>query len=103
VLGLVLWSATSYISGRAEPWDSSFYWSGSYPLSLLLTGCLGFAFPERTWRWAVAMTFTQLPILLFAGSDFGLLPLGLILLAFLALPAVLTGWIGGRLRRWSKA
>lgn len=103
MLGAILWGMTSHLSGRNEPWDSGAYWSASYPLALLLSGCLGFAFPERTWRWAVLLIFTQLPIMLVGGSGLGLLPLGLILLGFLSLPAIFLAAVGARLRRWAEA
>lgn len=102
-LGVLLWGATAYLGGRREPWDSGTYWSTSYPVALLISGCLGFAFPERTWRWAMILIFAQLPVMLVAGSGLGLLPLGLILLAFLSLPAILMAAIGARLRRWAEA
>lgn len=99
VSGLVLWAATSALSGRREPWDWSGYWTVSYPLALLLAGVLGALFPQRPWRWALVVIFSQMIVMLFGGSGFGLLPLGLILLGVLSLPAIAVAKLGARLRR----
>jgi hypothetical protein len=61
---------------------------GAYPLSVVLAGCLGYWVPEKPWRWGLAVMLVQPVLLTFSGSDFSLLPLGLILFAILALPAM---------------
>jgi hypothetical protein len=86
--GAILWLATAAISGRGEAWDSSLYWMGAYPLAVALAGALGFWVPEKPWRWGLAVMLVQAVLLTFSGSDFSLLPLGLILFAILALPAI---------------
>lgn len=100
-IGLALWSVTAWLAGGREPWDTSIYWTGAYPLALIAAAALGFAFPERSWRWALGLMLAQLPVMLAGGSGFGLLPLGLVLLGVLSLPAVLTAKLGAWLRRWS--
>lgn len=101
VAGTVLWSATAHFGGRAEPWDSELYWTGAYPAALALSAVLGFAFPHRSWRWALALMLSQTLVMLAGGAGFGLLPLGMILMAVLSVPAVLTARVGARLRRWA--
>jgi len=96
--GAALWLATAAISGRREAWDSSLYWTVAYPLSIVVAGTLGYRFPEKPWRWALAVMLAQAVALAFAGSDFSLLPLGLILFAVLALPAVVLARIMAKLR-----
>ncbi|HWK75318.1 MAG TPA: hypothetical protein VNQ81_13660 [Povalibacter sp.] len=86
--GAILWLATAAISGRTEAWDSPLYWIAAYPLSILLAGFLGYSAPERPWRWGLGVMLVQAVVLVVSGSDFGLLPLGLILFAVLALPAI---------------
>jgi hypothetical protein len=98
--GLILWSAASYLAGGGEPWDSGTYWTGAYPLAVIMAAALGFAFPERSWRWALGIMLAQLPVMLATESGFGLLPLGLVLLGVLSLPAILTAKLGAWLRRW---
>ena len=39
--GAVLWQAIAMISGKTEAWDTSSYWTVTYPLSIILTGWLG--------------------------------------------------------------
>lgn len=99
VSSLALWTATSALSGRREPWDWAGYWTISYPIALLLAGALGSLFPQRPWRWALVVIFSQLIVMLVGGSGLGLLPLGLILLGVLSLPAIVAAKLGARLRR----
>ena len=99
-LGLTLWSATSWVGMRPEPWDNPLFWSVAYPTSLLASLGLGILFPDRPWRWAAALIFAQLPVLLLAGSGLTLLPLGMVALGVLTLPAALIATIGARARRW---
>lgn len=86
--GAVLWQATAIISGKAEAWDASSYWTVTYPLSIILTGWLGYQFPEKPWRWGFYVMFGQAGMMMLSNSDYSLLPLGLILFGLLALPAV---------------
>jgi hypothetical protein len=94
-----LWVATALLSGRREPWDWSGYWTVSYPIAIAMAGVLGFAFPDRPWRWALAVMLTQAIVMIAGGSGLGLLPLGLVLLAVLALPAIGLAQLAARLRR----
>jgi hypothetical protein len=85
--GALLWLGTAAVSGRREAWDSTLYWSAAYPLCIALAALLGYLAPERPARWAFAVMLVQpIAMLLGSGGDFGLLPLGLILFAVLALP-----------------
>ena len=99
VTGTILWFATSQVSGRRELWDSSVYWTVAYPLAIVLSGILGYLFPQRPWRCAVTVMFTQMIVMVVGGSGFGLLPLGLLLLAILSLPAVALASLAAKLRR----
>ena len=100
--GLALWGVSALIANETEPWDSPLFWQAFYPLAILMAGVLGFAFPARPWRWAVTFMIMQLPVMLVGGADFGLLPLGLVMLLLLSLPAIglasAAGWV--RLRRF---
>lgn len=89
---------------RREAWDTDLYWLIGLPLCYLVAGVLGYLGPERIWRWPLAMMATQgLVMLLFSRSGFSLLPLGLILFAILALPGIVTAWIGRCARRFREA
>lgn len=97
--GAALWLGTVALSGRGEAWDSPLYWSIAYPLCIGLAGVLGYAEPSRPWRWALAVMLVQpVVMILTSGSSFGLLPLGLILFAILALPAIAGARIGAWVR-----
>lgn len=96
--GAFLWIAAAVLSGRSEAWDSSLYWTVAYPLSIALAGVLGYRFPHRPWRWALAVMLAQAVMLVLSGAGFGLLPLGLILFAVLALPAAGLAHIAARMR-----
>ena len=82
---------------RIEPWDTPGYWTIAYPVAIALSGLLGYLFPDRPWRWAALLTFMQFVVMFLGGSGLGLLPLGLILMAILALPAAalasLCAWV----------
>ena len=96
--GLALWITTTLLGGRAEPWDSGWYWTISYPLSLIGAAVLGYVFPSRPWRWALVLVYSQALVLAASGSGFGLLPPGLVLLAILCLPAIGLAKLGARVR-----
>jgi hypothetical protein len=97
--GAALWTITAVATGRIEPWDAGAYWTVSYPIALALSAVLGYFHPRRPWRWAVALVFTQVPVMLVRGAGLGLLPLGMILLAVLCVPALLLAHLAARLRR----
>lgn len=96
--GAILWLLTAGISGRTEAWDSPLYWTVTYPLAIGLAGGLGYLVPEKPWRWGLAVMLVQAVVLAIAASGFGLLPLGLILFAVLALPAIGLALIMARVR-----
>jgi hypothetical protein len=102
--GTLIWLATMAASGRNEAWDSPLYWSAAYPLCMVLAAGLAYVEPERSWRWALAVMLVQpVVMLLTSGSSFGLLPLGLMMFAVLALPVILAARVGAWFRRRSSA
>ncbi len=97
--GAGLWVATAALAGRAEAWDSPLYWQATYPCCIAVAGFLAYLEPKRAWRWALAIMLIQPVAMVLTGSgSFGLLPLGLVLFAALALPPVLAARLGARLR-----
>ncbi len=98
VLGLALWFAFAAIAGRREPWDGPGYWSIAWPLGIALSGLLGWLFPQRPWRWALVLFWSQMLQMALAGSGLGLWPLGLALLTALAVPGMLAAKLAARLR-----
>ena len=98
-VGASLWLGTAVLSGRREAWDSPLYWSAAYPLCIALAALLAYFAPERPARWAFAVMLVQpIAMVLSSGGDFGLLPLGLILFAILALPAFAAAKVAAAIR-----
>jgi hypothetical protein len=80
--------------------DLDTYWLIALPVCYLVAGMLGWLGPLRTWRWILTMIAVQsLYGILAAGSGLSLLPLALVMTAVIALPGLVTGWLGGLLRR----
>ena len=99
VAGLLLMLAAAEVSGRREAWDSGVYWSVFYPLSVLACGLLGWLFPDRPWRWALALFLGQCIAMLLRNGELGsLFPLGVVLFGILSLPGVLVAKLGARMR-----
>jgi hypothetical protein len=85
---------------RRELVDLPTYWLLALPVCYLAAAVLGWLGPVRTWRWIATMVATQsLYMVLSAGSGLSLWPLALVMTAVIALPGVVTGWLGGLIRR----
>jgi len=99
VVGASLWLGTAAMSGRREAWDSQLYWLAGYPLCIALAAVLAYFAPGRPARWAFAVMLVQpIAMVLSSGGDFGLLPLGLLLFAILALPAFAAAKVAASIR-----
>ena len=97
VAGMALWFVGAEVSGRRETRDSGIYWSLFYPLAIGASALLGYLFPERPWRWAVALFVAQFVAMVLRSGEIGsLAPLGLILFGILSLPAVFAGQLAAR-------
>jgi hypothetical protein len=98
--GALLWQVTAIAGGRREAWDSPLYFTVAYPLALVLAGVLAGQHPDRAWRFALAAMWIQPVVMtITSGSDFSLLPLGLIMFGVLALPPIAVATIVERKRR----
>ena len=98
--GLILWSYAKSAQGTQEPWDGADYWTLYFPIALVLSLVLGFAFPDRSWRWPLAVMFAQLPVMLI-GSDQAptLIGAGIIMLLILSAIGAAFAWAGAGIRR----
>ena len=98
--GVVLWLATSLLTGRREAWDASVYWTVAYPLAIVACAAIGYAFPDRPWRAVLALFAAQFVAMCLRNGELGgLWPLGLALFAALALPGVVAAHLAARTRR----
>lgn len=96
--GAALWLVTSSLSGRHEAWDAPMYWSATYPAAILVSGLLGYLSVDGAWRWGLVIMLAQAVTMALVSSDFGLLPLGLIMFAILAVPPMLVARFAAGLR-----
>ena len=99
VAGVALWIAASALSGRREAWDADIYWTVAYPVALASCGLLGVLWPQKPWRWALALFLGQFAGMALRNGEMGnLAPLGLVLFAVLSLPGMLVAQLGARFR-----
>jgi hypothetical protein len=103
VAGGLIWGWVAAADERTEVWDAPQFWTLAYPLALAACCILGFAWPERPWRWAIVVFVMLLAVMLgqatAAGSSLSILPSGLIVLAVLALPGAAIASFAGWVRR----
>lgn len=88
-------------AGRAsgEGWDNPLYFSLFMPLLIALAFLCGFLLPARPWRWSATMFGAQALVAFAANPTASLLPIGLVVFAVLAVPCLIAGHGGSRLRR----
>ena len=99
--GLVLWSYANWVQGTQEPWDGPDYWTTFLPLAVGLSFVVGFIFPEKPWRWPLAIMLAQVPVMLIATNQSPtFLVLGLGLLVAFSLPGMLASKLGAIARHW---
>ena len=97
--GLLIWEAAAQAMGGREPWDSPAYWTLWLPLAGLACLLLGIIFPERPWRWPIAVMLAQLPVMMINSGEVGsLAPLGAILLLLISVPLMLPAVLGAAIR-----
>lgn len=98
--GAVLWAVGTALSDRREAWDSGTYWTIFYPAAIVVCGLLGYLFPDRPWRWCLALFAAQFATMaVLAGEVGSLAPLGLILFGVLSLPAIGAAQLASRMKR----
>jgi hypothetical protein len=96
-VGFVLWFLASAFVDRREAWDSGLYWIAFYPLALAACGFFGLRYPDRPWRFALAVFFGQCLALGIRNGELGnLFPLGLITFGVIALPGIALAFIASK-------
>jgi len=94
VIGAVVWVVVSTVSGRREAWDSELYFLFGMPVVCAMSAVLGFFEPDRSWRWGVAPLAGQFTWMLVTQGPGNLLPLGVIAFGVMAIPSIITAWLG---------
>lgn len=97
--GFAIWLGISLAGGGGEAWDHGSYWSVGLPLLYLFAAVLGSGGKNGAARAAWQIGLYQaagqgLGLLITGSGGFSLLPLGMILLVVLALPAVAAARLG---------
>jgi peptidoglycan/LPS O-acetylase OafA/YrhL len=99
-VGIALGSAVSLVSGRREAWDAPAYWIVAYPAAILACAWLGYAYPERTWRWPLILFEFQFVAMCIRNGELGnLWPFGVALFAIIALPGMIAARVAARFGR----
>ncbi len=99
--GALVWALVATISGKREAWDSEWYFTLGIPAVCLLAAVLGYLEPIRPWRWGLAPNVGQLACMLVMQGVGSMLPMGVILLAIMSIPAMITAWMGAAIgREW---
>lgn len=98
LVGLVISFAITKITGRKEAWDSGAYFSVGIPLMVLVIFVLSYKFPDRAWRWTLAMALGQSLAMVFAGGSLNLWPLSIIAMTIYSIPQFLVGSLAAKLK-----
>ena len=108
VVSLFFWTVVSAITGAQEPWDLASYWTIIYPAALVLSVILGAVLKSSQWSAGGIVMLSQIPVVLATSGTSPLLAVGIIIAAFLSIPAIALSWLAGKLRsgkkgRWTSA
>jgi hypothetical protein len=103
IYGAAIWLVIALVAMRPEAWDNMYYWSFGYPALLLGALVFGWALPGRPWRWGawigLGHALTAILCMLIGGSDFGLIPISLLLFMALTLPLMVFSLMGGIVKK----
>ncbi|HEX5764810.1 MAG TPA: hypothetical protein VFY27_04530 [Woeseiaceae bacterium] len=97
--GLVVCMAISVATGRREAWDAGSYYSAGIPIMVVLIFLIAWVFPDRPWRWTLAMAAGQSLSAFLQGSSLNLLPLAVIFMTVISIPQFVSGYLAAR---WSR-
>lgn len=86
LVGFVTSLAISLITGKKEPWDSGLYFTVGIPVMSALMFFVAYTWPEKPWRWVLAMAIGQATGILNFGADFSLWPLTIVAMIVCSAP-----------------
>lgn len=96
--GGLYWAMVCRLAAVNEPWDAPAYWQAWYPISIALAAGAGLLLGRRGWMAGLAITASQLPVMLVHSETGPLIGVGVLFLCILALPAAAASWLAGVLR-----
>jgi hypothetical protein len=96
--GVALWVSISRISGLPEAWDSGLYYVYGIPITMVVSFALGYSCSRNPWRWPLTIMVSQALVAIIQNPMANLLPLGLIAFGVLAVPGLLSAYLGAFLR-----
>lgn len=97
-VGGFYWAVVCRLAAVDEPWNAPAYWHAWYPLSIALAAGAGLLLRKRDWMAGVAITASQLPVMLVNSETGPLLAVGVLFLCVLAVPAAAASWLAGIVR-----
>lgn len=104
-IGFMFCLIISVISGWHEPWDTAIFWLPGYLILIILAAAMGWRYPSAPWQSGrdigIGEFIAIILIGIVKGDGFGLLPLGLMMMAFLTLPLVIANWMGAYVKIYS--
>ena len=96
--GFAVCFAIAQATGRREAWDAGEYFSIGIPLMCVIVFALAWHWPQRAWRWTLAMAAGQATALALGGGSLSLWPLAVIAMTVVSIPQFVTGLVAAR---WS--
>ena len=99
-VGVAVWLLPWILLGRKEAWDHWTYFAISVPAMCVVSAYAAFRGKSRPWRWPLTLVLAQFATALLLGGFGNLLPLGIVVFIFLAIPmfitAVIAAWVARR-------
>lgn len=98
LLGGISWGVMEALVD-GEPWDHAFYWLIGYPLLLITAGFLGYFVAKYGWLWGPLIIAGQALWMIAVDSGAAnLLPLTVLVLLVIAIPALVASYVGSKIR-----
>jgi hypothetical protein len=98
--GLVTCMAVVLATGRREAWDAGAYYSVGIPVMVVVIFIIAWVFPERAWRWTLAMAVGQSLSAFLQGSSLSLFPIAIVFMTVVSVPQFVAGYVAAR---WSRS
>lgn len=97
--GLVVCLGLTIVAGGREAVDSAQYFPVGVPLMALAILAISYLFPQRPWRWTLAMAAGQMSAMVLSGSSLSLWPIAIVAMLVYSIPQFVAGAVGSYLAR----